>query len=164
MKNISILGADTKIEVEILDRLHPESIGSWEGDWVKASIAIEIPGYSAAFPAELRLEELRGFREQIESMNESLDGEASWVSIDHIIETKATMDFQGGIYWETVTRYPVGSETALCFTFSADQSYLAPLIRQLDEVLEEFPLHERKGNLKTRFTKFLGKKDGSEKD
>lgn len=110
------------------------------------------------------LEELKQFRDQLADMSDSLSGNASWVSIDQLIEAKATIDSQGGIYWEAVTRYPVGSETALHFTFSADQSYLAPLISQLDEVLEEFPLHERKGNLKTRFTKFLGKKDGSEKN
>ena len=63
MKELNILGSETKIEITILERLYPELVGSWEGDWVKAAIKVEIPGYSADFLADLRAEEFKGFRD-----------------------------------------------------------------------------------------------------
>lgn len=57
MAKLDILGTDTKIEIKVLERLYPESIGSWEGDWVKAAISVDIPGYFANFLADMRAEE-----------------------------------------------------------------------------------------------------------
>lgn len=49
MKKIDILGVETKIEIEVLERIYSQSIGSGDSDWVKAAISVEIPGYSAIF-------------------------------------------------------------------------------------------------------------------
>ena len=163
MKKLYILGSDTKIKVEVMERLYPESIGAWEGDWVKAAIAVEIPGYSANFLADLRTEEFKEFRDQLAAMNQELEGTASLISIENAIEAKAVMDSLGGIYWEVSTRYPISTGAVLTFAFGSDQSYLNPLIKELDEVLKEFPVLEHQNDLKSHLTNFFRKMRGSEK-
>ncbi|RLQ90856.1 hypothetical protein [Planomicrobium sp. Y74] len=142
MKKLDILGSETKIEIKILERVYPESIGSWEGDWVKAAIRVEIPGYSANFLADLRTEEFKEFRDQLAAMNQELVGTASLISIENAIEAKAVIDSLGGIYWEVSTCYPIGTGAVLTFEFDSDQSYLNQLVKELDEVLKEFPVLE----------------------
>ncbi|MGH2317784.1 WapI family immunity protein [Planococcus sp. SE5232] len=157
MKKLDILGSETKIEIKILERLYPESIGSWEGDWVKAVIRVEIPGYSANFLADLRTEEFKEFRDQLAAMNQNLEGPASLISIENAIEAKAVMDSLGGIYWEVSTRYPISTGAVLTFAFGSDQSYLNQLVKELDEVLAEFPMLEHQNDLKSHATDFFRK-------
>lgn len=157
MKKLQILGSETKIEIKVLERLYPESVGLWEGDWVKAAISVEIPGYSADFHADLRAGEFKDFREQLNAMNQKLEGTASLISIENAIEVKGSMDSQGGIYWEARTRYPISTGALLDFEFGSDQSYLDPLIKELDEVLTEFPVLEHPNNLKSHLTNFFRK-------
>ena len=157
MKKLDILGSETKIEIKILERLYPESIGSWEGDWVKAAIKVEIPGYSADFFADMRAEEFQDFRDQLNTMNQKLEGTASLISIENAIEAKAVMDSFGGIYWEVSTRYPISTGAVLAFEFGSDQSYLNQLIKELDEVLAEFPVLEHQNDLKSHVTDFFRK-------
>lgn len=157
MKKLNILGSKTKIEIMILERLYPELIGSWEGDWVKAVIKVEIPGYSADFLADLRTEEFKGFREQLATMDQKLEGSASFISIENTIEAKAVMDSSGGIYWEVSTRYPISIGAVLTFDFGSDQSYLNQLVKELDEVLTEFPVLEHPSDLKNKVTDYFRK-------
>ncbi|MBD8015028.1 WapI family immunity protein [Planococcus wigleyi] len=163
MKKLDILGLETKIEIKILERLYPESIGSWEGDWVKTAIRIEIPGYSANFLADLRAEELKEFRDQLAAMNQELKGTASLISIENAIEAKAVMDSFGGIYWEVSTRYPISTGAVLTFDFGSDQSYLNQLVKELDEVLSEFPVLEHPNDLISHVTDLFRKMRSSKR-
>ena len=157
MKKLNILGPETKIEIEILERLYPELISVWEGDWVKTAIRVEIPGYSANFLADLRTEEFKGFRDQLTVMNQELKGTASLISIENVIEAKAVMDSLGGIYWEVSTRYPISTGAVLTFDFDSDQSYLNKLIGELNEVLSKFPVLEHRNDLKGHVPDFFRK-------
>lgn len=163
MKKFTILGSETKIEIEVLDRFHPASVGTWEGDWVGAAITVAIPGYAAHFPANLRTNEFQEFRDQLAAMNKDLEGTASFLSIEDAIEVKAVMDTLGGIYWEVSTCYPVRG-AVLTFDFGSDQSYLDQLIKELDEVLTEFPVLESQNDFKSNFKKISGKIFGSRRN
>ncbi|AQU78887.1 MULTISPECIES: hypothetical protein [Planococcus] len=162
MKKLDILGSETKVEIMILERLYPESIGSWEGDWVKAALRVEIPGYSVNFLADLRTEEFKEFRDQLAAMNQELEGTASLISIENAIEAKAVIDSLGGIYWEVRTCYPIGTGAVLTFEFDSDQSYLNQLVKELDEVLKEFPVLEHHNDIKGSITSFYRKMRSSE--
>lgn len=73
-------------------------------------------------------------------MNQEVEGTASLISIEHSIEAKAIMDSLGGIYWEVSTCCPIGTGAVLTFEFRSDQSYRDQLVKELDEVLKEFPV------------------------
>lgn len=163
MKRVNILGEDAKIEIEVLERCHPEAIGSWEGDWVKTTITVEIPGYSAFFQADLRTEEFKDFHDQLATMNSKLERTAMLMSIENAIAAKAVLNSQGSIFWEVATRFPVGEGTLLTFEFGSDQSYLTQLIKELDEVLTEFPVLERQTEKKRHFNDFFRKTSDSRK-
>lgn len=162
MKKLDILGSETKVEIKIFERLYPESIGSWERDWVKSAISVEIPGYSANFLADLRTEEFKEFRDQLAAMNQELEGTGSLISLENAIEAKAVMDSLGGIYWEVSTCYPIGTGAVLTFGFDSDQSYLYQLVKELDEVLKEFPVLEHQKDIKGSITNFYRKMRSSE--
>ncbi|MGO1059206.1 WapI family immunity protein [Planococcus sp. FY231025] len=163
MAKLYILGTDTKIEIEVLKRCFPEAIGSWEGDWVKTAIRVQIPGFSADFHADLRTDEFREFRNQLVSMNKNLEGTATLISIENVIQANAMMNPQGGIFWNVTIRYPVSSGAVLDFEFGSDQSYLDQLIKELEEVLVEFPVLERQDDIKSRLNSIYRKIRGSEK-
>lgn len=163
MAKLNILGTETKIEIEVLERCFPEAIRSWEGDWVKTAIRVQIPGFSADFHADLRTDEFREFRNQLVSMNKNLEGTATLISIENVIRANAMMNPQGGIFWTVTIRYPVSSGAVLDFEFGSDQSYLDQLIKELEEVLVEFPVLERQSDIKSHLNSVYRKIRGSEK-
>lgn len=157
MRKITILGEDGKLDIVVLERSFPEEAGTWGGDWVRSTVSLEIPGYSACFEADLRTEEFSGFLQQIETMHRELKGTAALVPLEKTVEIIGKIHSLGGISWDVETCYPLGSGTILQFTLGADQSYLPALIKESNKLLEEFPVLEKQEN-ETGFLKGIYKK------
>lgn len=157
MRKITILGEDGKLDIAVLERNFPEEAGTWGGDWVRSTVSLEIPGYSAYFEADLRTDEFARFLKQLEAMNSELKGTAAFQPLEKIVEITGEMNSLGGIVWEVETSFPLGGDTVLQFTLGADQSYLPALIQELKKLLEEFPILEKQEN-GTGFLKSIYKK------
>lgn len=157
MRKITILGEDGKLDIMVLERCFPEEAGTWEGDWVRSTVSLEIPGYSAYFEADLRMDEFSEFLQQVQTMHRDLKGTAALMPLEKTVEIIGEIHSLGGISWDVETCYPLGSGTILQFTLGADQSYLPALIKELNELLEEFPVLEKQEN-GARFLKGIYKK------
>ncbi len=135
-----LLGEETKLEIEVLCRNHPDCTDFWDGNWVKSKVNIEIPGYLVDFNADLRTDEIRDFLNELKEMNKHLKGTATLSNLDSYLYFKCVMNKTGGVFWSIETCYPAGYGAVLNFEFEADQSYLEKLIRELDDILTAFPV------------------------
>lgn len=90
--------------------------------------------------AEARADELSRFREQISKLHETLTGDAWLASIDFWFEIKLVGDGKGHVAIEGWIDDQAGIGNRLAFENGMDQTYLDPLIRQLDAVLQEYPV------------------------
>ncbi|MFC4322008.1 WapI family immunity protein [Litchfieldia salsa] len=136
----NIIGEETRVVINILNRSHPECTDYWDGNWVKAKIDIQIPGYLAKFDLDLRTDELRDFLIGLRIMNKDLKGKAQLNNLDSYIEIECEVTKIGGIVWSVETCYPAGYGAVLKFEFESDQSYLLNLISELEAILVTFPV------------------------
>ncbi|MDN3449468.1 hypothetical protein QMA09_04655 [Planococcus sp. APC 3906] len=135
-----VLGDNTKLEIDVLQRNYPDSTDFWDANWIASVIHLEIPGYMVHFEADLRTDELRDFVDELRSMNENLGGTAILKNLDSYIYLEGAMDLRGKISWNIETCYPAGIGAELTCDFESDQTYLRILIDELDRVLEAFPV------------------------
>jgi hypothetical protein len=137
---LHILGEDTKIEIEVICRSHPNCTDYWDGNWITSTINIEIPGYKAQFNADLRTDELRDFANELKLMDKKLKGKASLFNLDGYLELECEINKKGVIYWTVETCYPAGIGAVLKFDFGSDQSYLKGIVKEIESILSVFPV------------------------
>ncbi|MBM6618774.1 WapI family immunity protein [Bacillus suaedaesalsae] len=136
----SIIGVDTNITIDVVRRSHPETKNYWDINWITSRIQIKIPGYSVDFEAYLRTDEILRFLNGLKSMNKDLKGNAILVNLDSFIEMECKMSHFGKLLWSFETCYPNGDGAVLTSEFESDQSYLPKLIKELEMILNAFPV------------------------
>ena len=48
-----LLGEETKVEIEVLGRQHPNCLDYWDGNWIISNVKVEIPEYYVYFNSSL---------------------------------------------------------------------------------------------------------------
>lgn len=138
--NFFIVGENTKIEIEVFTQSYPESTDYWDGNWLNATIECEIPGFNAKFDLHIRTDELQDFSDQVKEMARKKAGKAALYNLDGYIEIEAIYEEPGTVNWTAALCYPAGNGASLKFDFSADQTSLNQLIKELDEIISVFPV------------------------
>lgn len=135
-----LIGEETTIEIDVLDRKYPNSSDYWDANWVTSKINIKIPGYLVNFDAYLRTDELRDFANEIKLMSKLLKGKATLNNLDNYLQIECEMNKTGKIIWTVETCYPAGYGAVLKFKFESDQSFLVELIKETENMLSTFPV------------------------
>ncbi|WP_211655442.1 WapI family immunity protein [Planococcus alpniumensis] len=137
---VHILGEQAETQIEVLKRSYPKSVDFWDANWLDTMIIIKIPGYSAHFDAQLRADEFRDFHKQLKEMNKRLKRKVELTSMEGVIDVQGRINLLGRIVWKVETQYPVGTGAVLTFEFDSDQSFVPPLLKELEGVLTNYPV------------------------
>lgn len=129
-----------KVEIDVLTRRHPNTTDYWDINWIDSKINVEIPGYLVQFHASLRTDELSEFLQELKLMNRNLKGKAILSNLDRYIHFECKMNPLGKLNWSGKTCFPAGFGSVLTFEFKSDQSYLERLIKELNVILEVYPV------------------------
>ena len=76
-----------QVTIQVLGRMHPEQCDYLDGNWLISPIEVSVGGFEGRVQACLRAEELRSFRQGLETLYETLEGEArlhsleDWISL-----------------------------------------------------------------------------------
>jgi hypothetical protein len=65
-----------RVTIEVAGRMHPNADDFWEGNWLVCPVAVRVGGFRGNIDADLRVEELVRFRDQLASLHGSLKGGA----------------------------------------------------------------------------------------
>lgn len=129
-----------KVEIEVLGRTHPDALDYWDGNWVTSFLHVEIPGFQADFMADLRTDEFQQFRDELKTMRDTLKGKAKLIHMEEAIQLEGVIDPLGMVWWKGRFCHPVGDGAVLTFDFNFDQTYLHGMIKDLNDILYEFPV------------------------
>lgn len=129
------------LSIRVLGRLHPGSDDFWDGNWLATPIDVVVGKFRGTIGASLRADELQRFREAIEKLHASLDGDAVLESMEDWISLKVTAEPSGGLVMTGTIVDRLGDGNRLTFRIDGvDQSYLPAIIDALDEVETFFPV------------------------
>jgi hypothetical protein len=137
--SMTLSAGDDLVTVKILGRMHPGADDYWDGNWLLSPIEIQVGGFSGEVPAGLRSEELRRFREQLERLYRTLEGEARLESIEEWILLVCQGDGMGHINVKGFVRDRPGIGNRLNFDLCFDQTHLPSLLDQLRKIEAAYP-------------------------
>jgi len=130
--------------IRVMSRMHPGATDYWDGNWLISPIEVTVGGFHAEIDAGLRIDELVRFREALEQLSSSLDGEASLDSMEGWIRLLVTADQRGRLQVTGKVVDQPGSANTLTFTIDGlDQTYLPAVISGLAAAEAKFPVLEQ---------------------
>ena len=74
-------GSAEFVEVEIVGRSVPDATDYWDGNWLVSRVTVAVGGFSGAFDAFFRVDEIQGFRDQLGHLRQTLRGQAAFEPI-----------------------------------------------------------------------------------
>lgn len=129
------------VRIIVIGRERPDADDYWDGNWLVTPIDLRIGRFAGDLPADLRADELRRFREGLESVYERLDGEAVLASLDGWIDLTVRCEHNGSLCVTGVADDRPGTGNKLKFRLEGlDQSHLPPIIASLREVERLYPV------------------------
>jgi hypothetical protein len=125
--------------ITVLGRKHPGLFDHWDGNWLACEVKIAAGAFRAAFRADLRAEELQSFRDEIDALVQSVEGAASFSTMEGQIAMTFSGDVKGHVRVRGEARDMPGGDNLLEFAFEIDQTYLKAICLSLDATISAFP-------------------------
>jgi hypothetical protein len=124
----------------IHNRQFPDSTDYWDGNWVNSTARMSANGARVEVAAPfIHLGEIRRWHEEITKLSETLSGTAELAPMEPELKVAMRCDSLGHVTVEVEMTPNVISQKHW-FEFEIDQSYLPALVKDLERVLEEFPV------------------------
>jgi hypothetical protein len=112
----------------------------YDDNWVAAEVSISVGAFSGHFSAAFLTPDFVQFRSTLQSLCETLKGEAVFSTLEEQLSIKLTVDDIGHLEVQGVAIDHPGMGNELKFTFDLDQTYLPKIMSDLDEIITLFPI------------------------
>jgi hypothetical protein len=120
---------------------HPEADDYDDGNWLQTSVDLSVTGLKARVTADLGVDEFLSFRRGLWDINEACRGTASYESLEPWLQLSIEVGHRGELRVRGEVRTGPTFGNSLRFALAdLDLSYVTPMIAQVDEILEAFPL------------------------
>ena len=128
------------LEIWVRGRQFPDSQDRWDSNWLNVVVHCEKDGASVwTSGAILDVTSVMRFREGLNRIYQTLDGEAVLESHEPNVRVHVGSSGSTGHFRVHVEITPDHLRQGHWFEFEADQSYLPPVLDQLDTILKMFP-------------------------
>jgi hypothetical protein len=128
------------VDVEIVGRSAPDATDYWDGNWLVSRVTVAAGGFSGAFDAFFRVDEIQGFRDELSHLRQTLRGQAAFAPMEEQLTLRLEGDGKGHITVVGHARDVAGTGNILKFELALDQTYLGTLIGSIDDVLAAYPV------------------------
>jgi hypothetical protein len=128
-----------QISISVLSYERPPSEDFYDNNWVTSQISVSTGAFAGQFNAALTTQDFVVFMPQLESLFNTLKGEAKFQTIEGQIEFTLSGNGRGGIEVTGFAIDRLGDGNQLQFRYEIDQTFLPPALRQLHEIISEFP-------------------------
>ena len=129
------LGVDAGDHVDITINGRPDE----KDDWLDATIHVVAGAFSGCASALLVTCDFPRFRHELESLHHSLNGTATFATIERQLKIECTGNGRGGIEVTGTVEDRVVDGNALRFRFDTDQTFLPELIAQIHDIEHAYP-------------------------
>jgi hypothetical protein len=136
--------AGSHVLIRPLMRSHPGLFDSSDGNWIECDVEIAAGAFRATFPAHLQSEEFHSFLEEVQDLDRTRDGTATFTTV----EGQIALTISGG----TQSRFRLSGEAIddaeagnrLQFKFDVEPADLSQISRSLEHLLTAFPIIVRR--------------------
>jgi hypothetical protein len=115
--------------------------GDYDDDnWLNVEVFLAVGGFRGRFVASFTTVELLAFRDELATLQASLKGEAKLVTLETQLLLILTGNDRGGISLKGEAYDQPGIGNHLHFGLDLDQTHLTTSLRELNAVIECFPV------------------------
>ena len=127
------------IELTILQRSYPESTDFEDGNWLETEIKIDVPGFIGLYGANLRTDDFERFYKDLEKLRINQSSIIEFTTMEEGLYLKGILDMTGNIKWNGMAKSSWGN-SCLTFLMETDYASIDDLLKQMQEVLNEYPV------------------------
>ncbi len=117
----------------------------WDANWVVCLVEAKLRGFRAKFEASFLTMEFPPFRDALGAVWKDLRGEAHFTTIEEQVSLTVRGDGVGHISVRGELQDLAGMGNRLTFQLEIDQTFLGATLRQLDDLIDRFPVRRRSG-------------------
>jgi hypothetical protein len=130
------------LSLQVLKFAHPKNTDFLDGNWVTTTVNVRVGNFKAEVTADLRLDELADFHQQLSDLNSRKINMAEFKTIEGWLEIEVTLSNggRGAITGMAKDSFALTNENSLRFMLEADKLNLSNPIRQLAITLDTFPI------------------------
>lgn len=111
----------------------------YDDNWVRVSVLVVVGAFSGEYAAAFLTSDFVGFREELQALHRSLEGKASFSTLEDQLSLELTGNGRGGIALKGIAIDAPGTGNRLEFELELDQSYIPSVLEGLNEILDKFP-------------------------
>ena len=138
---IRVVGNDMeRLVITVHGYAYPDTDCYWDGNWLTCGVEATVSGFTAAYPAAVRVDEVGAFLGGVEQLRDARSGKARLKNMDNTIELTLQPDKFGRLMWSGRLTPPTGQGTSLAFAFRAEPASLPDLIRDARSVVAAYPV------------------------
>jgi hypothetical protein len=123
-----------------LSRSHPDLFDQRDGNWIDCELQIVVGGFRGDVRANLRSEEFQTFLEEVRGLIQTLEGTASFTTMEGQIVLYLSGDGQGHVQVSGEAIDAAATGNRLQFAFDVDQTNLEAVCQSLENLLTAFPV------------------------
>lgn len=114
----------------------------WSEGWLKGCITIKAGAFQGTYEGEFALIDFISFRKELQYLYLNLNGTAKLNCLEDPLKINIKGDGLGHLHaiCEASDQSKYDSWRVLTFDLNFDQTYIPALLRQLDEIMEAFPV------------------------
>ena len=144
---VSFRDNNVVVSLEVLHREDPDAVDAHSLNYYVMRVTAEAAGFKADFTNSVYLPELAWLKEKLSEFYLMSEGKVDWIIQEGFLMLTAERSRLGHICWTIELTCPSGREsfTKLLLEINNDQTYLPYLIREIEAVLEVFPVVEYGG-------------------
>ncbi len=129
-----------KLNITVQGYERPTSGEYFDDNWLIVNVEVCAGAFRGKFSATFLTHEFVDFREQLQELYDSLNGEAVFSTLEEQLSIHISGNGLGGIVLRGRASDQAGIGNKLEFEFNLDQTYLVPALRDLNELICLFPV------------------------
>ena len=129
-----------QITLTVINYERPASGEYYDDNWLSCELQVRAGAFCGKYAANFLTFELTKLLENLDRLYRDLKGSVEFEAMENQLELKFSCDSLGHIHVLGITRDQPGIGHVLRFSFSFDQTYLATVLEQLRQVVQEFPV------------------------
>jgi hypothetical protein len=137
-----VLGSEGSehLALRVLRRSWPESGDYWDGNWLGCAVDVRVGGFRGHVDGIIRAEEFVAFRDGLCRLYEQLAGEAAFQTMEQWLSIRVVGDGRGHFDARCELLDDPGVGNRLAFALAFDQTSLPKMLRELDGIIDAFPV------------------------
>ena len=142
---MEIRGHRGHIKIEVRGYERPETTDEDDANWLAAGCDVAVGEFSCTLGLSLVTSDFVRFLAQLERAVDSLNATATFTTLEEglQVEIKFTHAGHADLFGHARSQTSlVPDQSVLSFSFETDQSFLAQTVRELKEIVKQFPVRK----------------------